>query len=134
MPEEALEEAGIKNKKVLLAQVSLEKVFKYANLVKKFTTLPKYQGITRDISFIIKEDIGINEVLKIMQENSSPLLCSIKIVDYYKGKQIPPGYRSLTVSCFYRSDERTLTEEEITPLCASLCSILSERFSAKIRA
>ncbi|MDI6758450.1 MAG: phenylalanine--tRNA ligase subunit beta [Candidatus Omnitrophota bacterium] len=133
LSKEACDEAGIKNKKVWLAQVSLEKVFKYANLVKKFIALPKYPGITRDISFIIKEDIGINEILKVMQQNSPPLLRSIRIVDYYKGRQIPQDCRSLTISCFYCSDERTLTEEEITPLCASLRSILSERFSAKIR-
>ncbi len=133
LSKEALEQAGIKNKKAWVSQISLEKIFKYVNLTKKFLSPPKYPGITRDISFILKTDIEINTVLKAMRESNFTLLRSIRIVDYYKGPQIPADYRSLTISCLYRSDERTLTEEEINPLHAEIRNILSGRFSAKIR-
>ncbi len=124
---------NIKNKDVFALELSLERVFSYAQLKKKFVSLPKYPGIVRDISFILKDDISIKEILEAMEEKGRPLLHNIKIADYYKGKQIPAGYRGLTISCLYRSDERTLTEAEINPLHTQICSILAERFDANMR-
>jgi len=128
-----LDRLNIKNKEVFVLELSLGRVFSSLNLEKKFSGLPKYPGITRDISFILKEEIPLNEVLKATQDAAKPLLRDIKIVDYYRGKQIPPGHRGLTVSFLYRSDERTLTEEEINPLHNLICGIITEKFKARIR-
>jgi len=118
---------------VFAAELNLEKVFSYAQLKKEFAPLPKYPGITRDISFILKEGLSLKETLDTLQAKGRPYLCRIRIADYYKGKQIPPGYRGLTVSCLYLSEERTLTEAEINPLHNLICRLLTEQFSAKIR-
>jgi phenylalanyl-tRNA synthetase beta subunit len=39
----------------------------------------------------------------------------------------------LTISCLYRSGERTLTEEEISPVHNLVCRTLEERFRARFR-
>jgi len=103
------------------------------NLNKKFSHLPIYPGISRDISLILKEEISVGDILKAIKEEGQPLLKQAAVVDYYKGKQIPPGFKGLTLSCFYRSDERTLTEAEINPVHSLICKILAERFGAQIR-
>jgi len=133
LPKGALDKFDIKNKDVFLLELSLEKLFSYALPQKRFIFLPKYPGIARDISFILKEEISIKDILDELQQKAKPLLRNIKIVDYYTGKQIPAGYKGLTISCLYRSDEKTLTEAEINPLHALLCRTLTERFAAKIR-
>lgn len=129
----ALDKLGIKNKNVFLLELSLEKLFSLASLERTFAALPKYPGITRDISFFLKNTVSLRELLDALQAQGQPLLGSIKIVDFYKGKQIPSGYKGLTVSCLYRSGERTLTETEIKPVHELLCSTLTDRFAAKIR-
>jgi phenylalanyl-tRNA synthetase beta chain len=103
------------------------------NLNKKFSHLPIYPGISRDISLILKEEISVGDILKAIKEEGQPLLKQAAVVDYYKGKQIPPGFKGLTLSCFYRSDERTLTEAEINPVHSLICKILADRFGAQIR-
>ncbi len=130
---EALGCMGIKNKDVFMLEFSLEKAYEFVRLEKKFKPLPKYPGIIRDISFIFKEDIATKDILKAIEENGRPLLQSAEITDYYKGKQIPAGHRSLTVSCLYRSGERTLTEAEVSPLHALVCSVLQNSFGATLR-
>jgi len=130
---ERLEKLDIKNKAVFAAEISLEKAFASADLTKKFIAPAKYPAIIRDISFVVKEGIPVKEILKEVEAKAKPLLRSARISDYYRGKQIPAGLRGLTISCLYRSDERTLTEEEINPLHASVCSVLTERFGAKLR-
>lgn len=133
VPTSTLDRLDIKNKGVFCLELSLEKILPQVQLKKKFLPPTKYPGITRDISLVLKEEIAIKGILKAIEEKAGPLLRSAKVADYYKGKQIPGGYRGLTISCLYRSDERTLTEEEINPLNAMVCGILTERFGAKIR-
>ncbi len=130
---DTLSSLDIKNKEVFAAEISLEKLFPGASLQKKFLPLPKYPGIARDISLILKDDYALKDLLTAIEEKGKPLLSSVKIVDYYSGKQIPAGYRGMTLSCFYRSNERTLTDAEINPLQAMICELLQQKFGAKIR-
>jgi len=129
----ALGKLDIKNKEVFIAELSLEKLFAEADLEKKFVSPAKYPGITRDISFVVKEELSVKDILTNLSEKGFPLMQEVKIADYFKGKQIPAGCRSLTVSCLYRSNERTLTEDEVNPVHAGVLSLLVERFGAKIR-
>ena len=128
-----LDKLDIKNKDVFTLEISLSKLFSHASLKKRFLSLPKYPGITRDVSFILKDNVGVKDVLVAIEEKGRPVLYSAKVVDYYKGKQIPSGYKGLTVSCFYRSHERTLTEAEINPVHTLVCDLLRQKFSAQMR-
>lgn len=133
LDKDALDKFGIKNRDVFIAELYLEKVFASAQLDKKFIPPPRYPGINRDVSFVLKEDISIKEILDSIKEKGGQLLRDVNVVDYYKGQQIPSGYRGLTISCFYCSDERTLTETEISPAHNLVCGLLTERFGAKMR-
>ncbi len=123
----------IKNRQVVLAELNLEKLFSHINLSKKFSSIPKFPAITRDISFVIKNDVSVKSLLSAIEEKGAPLLRQAKVADYYQGKQIPQGFKGLTISCIYRQDERTLTEEEINPLHNEVCSLLKEHFDVKFR-
>lgn len=130
---EILNKLDIKNKDVFVAEVYLETMLPLVSLHRFFKPLPSYPGISRDISLLLNENIKASEIFATIRENAGTLLENIEVVDVYKGKQIPRGYRSLTVSCFYRSNERTLTEDEITPLQLRVTDILKEKFGAQIR-
>jgi len=103
----------IKNKSVVAAELNLDKLFSHAGLKKSFAKIARYPGISRDISLVIGEGVRTEDILSAIKEKGRELLREVKVVDYYKGKQIPPGFKGMTISCLYRCDERTLTEEEI---------------------
>ena len=128
-----LDKLDIKNKDVFVLELSLERLLFYVNLNKKFLHLPIYPGISRDISLILKDEILVGDVLEAIKEEGKPLLKEAGVRDYYKGKQIPSGFRGLTISCLYRSDERTLTEAEINPVHSFICKLLTDRFGCQIR-
>ncbi len=129
----ALEKFEIKNKDVFVLELSLDKLFPRVNLEKTLVPLPMYPAISRDISLVLKEEIKVEDILQAIREKAGPLLKEVKIIDYYKGKQIPAGFKSLTISCLYRRDERTLTEMEVNPMQASVVNAMLEKFGAKIR-
>jgi len=68
-----------------------------------------------------------------LKEKGQPLLKSLRIVDYYEGKQIPQGFRGLTLECVYSSSQRTLTEEEVVPVHDLLCLVLREQPGVELR-
>ena len=130
---QALNALEIKNRNVFICELSLDKLFSLAKSIKKFVPLSRYPGITRDISFILKDSFSVKDILVLLKEKGQPLLREVKVVDYYKGKQIPLGYRGLTLSCLYASGERTLTEKEIQPVHDLICESLNRQFEAKLR-
>jgi len=130
---QALEKLNIKNRNVFVFEVSLDKILPFARPDRKFVPLPKYPGIVRDISFILKEGLSVKEIETALTKKGAPLLNNIRVSDYYRGKQIPAGFRGLTLSCLYSSNERTLTEKEIQPIHDLLCEALTLQFGAKMR-
>ena len=128
-----LERMNIKNREVFAAEISLEKLFLHIGLDRRFEPLPRYPAVTRDISFIMKDDISTGDIMNSMREKGGVLLRKIEVVDYYRGKQIPPGFLGMTFSCLYRSDERTLTESEVNPVHAEVLGVLTSRFGVKTR-
>ena len=128
-----LDKLDIKNKDVFMLELTLGRPLFYINLNKKFSHLPIYPGISRDISLILKGEVLVGDILEVIKGEGKPLLKEARVADYYKGKQIPPGFKGLTLSCLYRSDERTLTEAEINPVHSLICKLLADRFGSQIR-
>ncbi len=128
-----LELFEIKNRQVAGGWIGLDALADSASLEEKYVKPPLYPGITRDISLLVKEQISVADLLRAIKQAASSLLAEAEVVDYYKGKQIPDGLRSITISCLYRSAERTLTESEVNPLHNRACEMLVSSFSAQIR-
>ena len=69
----------------------------------------------------------------LIKESAGPLLRQVKVLDVYKGKQIAQGFKSITVSCLYLAQDRTLTEEEINPLHSCVSKALIDKLGVQIR-
>lgn len=128
-----LDKLDIKNKEVFVLEIALEKLIPSAQINKKFVPLARYPGVLRDISLILKDDIPAERVMQLIMELGGKLLQKAEIRDYYKGKQIEPGFKGLTISCLYSSSERTLTEAEINPIHAAIVQALNDRLQVRIR-
>ncbi|OQB16453.1 MAG: Phenylalanine--tRNA ligase beta subunit [Candidatus Omnitrophica bacterium ADurb.Bin205] len=133
LSQELLDLSGIKGKNVFVAELSLDKIFIFSRMEKKYSPLPKYPEVVRDVSFILKKEESVKNILITLKERGHPLLRKLRVVDYYNGKQIPQGYRGLTLELVYASSERTLTEEDVAPVHANICSALKEEFGAQMR-
>jgi phenylalanyl-tRNA synthetase beta chain len=123
----------VKNKPVFNAELYLDNILSRVQLLRKFKPLPLYPSVRRDISFLVNEDVATQELLNFLNQTSSLLLKEIKVVDHYKGKQIPQGHKSLTISCDYQSNQRTLTDREVNEDHAKICELLKEKFRVQIR-
>ncbi|MDD5080044.1 MAG: phenylalanine--tRNA ligase subunit beta [Candidatus Omnitrophica bacterium] len=128
-----LDRMEIKNKEVFGAEIDLPKVFSLISPAKKFSALPKFPFAVRDISMILAEALPAEKIIKAILAQGRDLIKEAEVVDRYKGKPIDPGYKGLTISCRYASDDRTLTEAEIAPVHEAVISRLKEEFGARLR-
>ena len=99
----------------------------------KYSQIPKYPCIERDIAIVVDENISAAEIKNIIRNFPSELIENISIFDFYRGTNIPEGKKSLAFNIIYRSKERTLTDEEIEELHASLVKYLLGKTGGELR-
>ena len=61
------------------------------------------------------------------------LVRRVDLFDIYEGKQVQSGKKSLAFSLEYRSNEKTLTDEEIDETHNKVIERLKSKFSAELR-
>lgn len=101
---------------------------------KSFTRLPRYPEVVRDVALILDEAVPAGQILALARSADDPWLVAVEVFDLYRGKPLAKGEKSLGLRFTYRSEERTLTEEEVTPGYDALLKNLMTSFSATLRA
>lgn len=101
---------------------------------KVYTRLPRYPELVRDVALVVAEALPAGEMLAQARAFSDPWLQSVEIFDVYRGKPLDKGQKSLGLRFTYRAEDRTLTEEEVTPGYQALVDELMKSFGATLRA
>ncbi len=130
---EILEGLDIKNY-IFAAELDLNYLFiEINNAQKQYIPIPIYPEVRRDISIVLKKNILFGEIVKGIVKGRIPYLIEIGLKDCYSGRQIPFGYKGLTLFCIYRADDHTLTAQEIETAHQKVLDILKTAFSAQQR-
>lgn len=95
--------------------------------------IPRYPAVTRDVAFILKNEIEAEKVIAVADVQHQDLLDKIEVFDIYTGKNIPEGLKSLALRFTYRSAEKTLTDDEVNKLHGAVVKAIVDATSAKIR-
>ncbi len=119
--------------KVYVATVCLDTIYANANLERKYVSLPKYPSVERDLALLLKDEVTNEQIISSVKENGGKLLTGVVPFDVYKGKQIQEGYKSMAYRISFRSDERTLTEDEVSKLMKRIMKSLEENLGAELR-
>ncbi len=98
-----------------------------------YLPLPRYPVVTRDLSFLVSEEMNSVTVLKLIRKNAGPLLKDLQVFDYYEGGNLPQGKKNLGFRLVFRSEERTLKDEEVDRIISHIVQIVSENTGAVLR-
>lgn len=99
----------------------------------KYKEVSKYPGISKDVAFIIDDDITSLELMKSIKKAGGHNLSSISVFDLYKGKGIPENKKSLAFNLYFEAANRTLTLEEITPIFNKIIEEVEKKHHATLR-
>ena len=111
-----------------------ERVKKQLHLGNKFKEVSKYPPITRDISFVVKNNFIPNDYFDLIRDLGGDLVEQVELLDKYKNaEKFGKDKVSYTYRIVYRSNVRTLTMDEIDPIQGKIYSETAEQFKAELR-
>jgi phenylalanyl-tRNA synthetase beta chain len=119
--------------KVYVAEVDLSALIEAEEMPVLYSPLARYPSVVRDISLLVGRRVTLAEMLDTVAGQRLENCRDAKLVDVYEGANLPEGKRSVTLRMEYRSDERTLRDEEVDEMHALLVQALEERFGAQQR-
>ncbi len=103
---------GVDDAKIGAFEINFTKLMDIAPKEIKYRPVPKFPGITMDVSVLIDRNREIGELQKAIRGADKQLIKSVKLFDVYEGTNIPQGKKALAFSILFQAEDRTLTDEE----------------------
>lgn len=114
------------SKGCLILEVDLSKIKDKRIKNRKYTEIPKYPAITRDYSFVTDKDIESKFIEDTIINNGKGLVKTIELFDIYTGDQIEEDKKSISYKVEYRTNDKTLKEEDIKDIEEKIINDLND--------
>ena len=121
------------DRSVYILELDIDAVLPLVTWVKQFTPLAKYPAVRRDISVIVDRTLESAALMKIIKAMGKGLIESVEIFDVYEGKQIDPSEKALAVRISYRSNKRTLTDDEVNTIHEEVIAEIRRQTGGRLR-
>jgi len=116
---------------VYILEIDVKGLVPLAIASKTYKAVPRFPAIVRDMALILDTGILHQQVQTVIQ--GFPLVEQVDIFDVYTGEQLETGKKSLAYRISYRSNQHTLTDEEVNNVQQNILSRLSAELGAVLR-
>ena len=99
----------------------------------KFTDIPKYPEVRRDLALLVDENVAFEAIYTIARQTEKSLLKEVNLFDVYQGKNLPEGKKSYAVSFILQDNSKTLTDEQIDKILNKLQKNFENELGASLR-
>ena len=99
----------------------------------KVKPIPKFPAIQRDLSIVVDEKIRWADILQAVKNKATAELEDIRFVGIYRGKGIPSGKKSVTLSLRFRDEDGTLTHDTVDRFQTDIIKGLADSVKAELR-
>ena len=126
---QALTASGIKMMSAAAFELDTAVIEPYPSRTNEFKHLPQYPLVEQDLSLLVDEAVTwaeISEAIKYMVKD-------LKFVEEYRGKQIPPGKKSIMLSLKIGNDDSTMTSKQIEKKMNGIIKVLGNKCKAQLR-
>ncbi|MDN3677480.1 phenylalanine--tRNA ligase subunit beta [Flavobacterium paronense] len=118
---------------VFFADFNWNLILKSINNKIKFTDIPKYPEVRRDLALLVDTTVAFDSIYNIARQTEKSLLKDINLFDVYEGKNLPEGKKSYAVSFTLQDTTKTLTDEQIDKIMSKLQKNLEAEVGASLR-
>ena len=108
----------------------------FAGLAVQRTTyreVSRFPQVRRDLAVVVDESVPLSTLAERVTLAASSLLRSLRIFDVYRGPGLEEGRKSVALGLIFQDISRTLTDEDVDRLMASVVTDLRENLRARIR-
>ena len=118
---------------VFYADFDWNRIQKYVSNKIKFTDIPKYPEVRRDLSLLLDESVTFENIYAIAKQTEKALLKEVNLFDVYQGKNLPEGKKSYAVSFTIQDNSKTLTDTQIEKIMSKLQGNFEKQLGASLR-
>jgi phenylalanyl-tRNA synthetase beta chain len=118
---------------VFVAELNLDQLLARRNAVRSFKALPHFPSIRRDVAMLVPEATTHDAVLNAARQAKPQNLEAVELFDVFRGKNIPPGQKSMAYAFTYRSAEKTLTDAEVNAAHEKVVEQFKSSLQATVR-
>jgi phenylalanyl-tRNA synthetase beta chain len=119
---------------VFYAEIDVQALTDAAEGVKvKYTELPKYPSMRRDLALVLDKTIPYGKVAGIAQSQKWEALKNFELFDVFESEKIGSDKKSLALSFTFQLNDRTLTDEEVDSMMKQLIATYRNDLQALIR-
>ena len=140
---ETLVELGVVKKSILkhfgIKQEVFYADFNWALILKliatkiKYTEIPKYPEVRRDLALLIDQNVTYESIYTIAKQTEKALLKDINLFDVYEGQNLPEGKKSYALSFTIQDNSKTLTDTQIDKIMSKLQNNFETELGASLR-
>lgn len=127
-----LKHFGIKQE-VFYADFNWDIIIKAISGKIKFTEIPKYPEVRRDLALLIDKSVTYDNIYTIARQTEKSLLKSVNLFDVYEGENLPEGKKSYAVSFIIQDNSKTLTDAQIDKIMGKLQKNFETELGASLR-
>jgi len=121
------------NSNSAIAELNLDALLKIVIAENEYRPLSKYPSISRDISLVVPRDIKVGQVLEVIDDVNLNHIQNVDLIDYFDNFEDDKSRLSLTFRLVFRSEEKTLTDEEVDKEFKKVEAALVSKIRAVIR-
>jgi phenylalanyl-tRNA synthetase beta chain len=118
---------------VIFADFNWALILKLLSNKIKFTEIPKYPEVRRDLSLLLDDSVSFDSIYNIARQTEKSLLKEINLFDVYQGKNLPEGKKSYAVSFTIQDNTKTLTDVQIDKIMNKLQKNFETELGASLR-
>jgi phenylalanyl-tRNA synthetase beta chain len=119
--------------RVYAAELNFDEIANQSNPEIKYRQLPRYPSVSRDIAVVVDEEITAGQIEEIIRNKGGKTVEDVKLFDIYRGSQVEKGSKSMAYTITFRSDEKTLTEEDVSKVHNKILNSLANQVGASLR-
>lgn len=116
-----------------VAMLDVETLIEASSLEKQYNQLPKFPAVTRDLAIVVDDNVYVADLMAAIQEKGGEFLEYVNLFDVYKGEQVPEGKKSVAFALSFRSNDRTLKDEDVNVAMDRILKNLEKGFDAQLR-
>jgi phenylalanyl-tRNA synthetase beta chain len=98
-----------------------------------YAEVSRFPQVRRDLAVVVDESVTLSSLAERVTLAATSLLRDLRIFDVYRGPGLEEGRKSVALGLIFQDISRTLTDDDVERLMASVVADLRENLNARIR-
>lgn len=118
---------------VIFADILWDELKTHIKTKVRYTEIPKYPEVRRDLALLLDETISFAELYEIAFQTEKKLLKKVSLFDVYQGEGLPKNKKSYALSFILQDPNKTLTDKQISKIMENLQRNFEQKANATLR-